>query len=141
MTNVFVRRITEMPGGIPYRDPRVSEKHFPGMQVASVEEQARIVIRWRLQNPKVYPPEDGKWLNMDYVIEEIINYQRQRLGNDKKYFKDGTVLNGVLVPKVVEPSMACSCGSTEADPVYCPTCRGKRIIGFKCRSCGKKRPR
>lgn len=139
----YTKPITMIPGGIPYRDERVPQKHFPGMEVSTEDQQLTRIVEWRLGNPNVYPPseEGGKFLNKDWVRDNQLRpYQKNRLGDNPAFFSGGKGAHFVVMEvRTSAPSRACECGATGASPVYCKTCSGARIISWKCNSCGKER--
>jgi hypothetical protein len=128
-----------IPGGWVFRDARTG-MHFDGMSV-SFNEQVAKIAQHRLSNPRVYDPtnrDDAKYLNEGFIKNELDDYQCNRLGHDKRW----------CVPKEdVEAAAMRETYYTQADPsicpkchkkmgnLYCPTCSGQRIIGFKC-ECG-----
>lgn len=136
----YTKPVTQLPGGIPFTDPRVGNKRFPGMEVSSEEEQITRIIDWRKKNPNVYPPSESEWLDFEKVRLELRKYQKNRLGDNRAYFTDGTNNNVPMIVKAVAPSKACpECGSMEASPRYCKTCSSSKLKGYTCLKCGKER--
>jgi hypothetical protein len=134
----YTRPITMIPGGIPFTDPLTPRKKFPGMEVSTEDEQVQRIITWRRQNPAIY--KDAKWLDASLVLQELRQYQLNRLGNNRAYFTNGTNLNIPLPVKQKEPSRPCPfCGATDATANYCKTCGGHKIKSWKCNNCGKDR--
>ena len=143
MSSFYTRPVTMLPGGIPYVDNRVPQKRFPGMEVSSEDEQLNKIITWRKQNPAVYPPSEdgGKYLDKEWIrVNQLRPYQKNRLGDSKAYFTDGVSTSfGMEIKVKSSPSSACSCGATDAKPIYCKTCSSSRITSWECLVCGKKR--
>lgn len=126
------------PGGYPFKDPRTG-KVFDGMS-ADLGLQAKNVVIHRRGNPRVYPPNDTGWFDVGAIRQEIINYMcslRPELCTDGVPLP----LNEPAAFAVQKPAHACpKCGSHEASPVYCKTCSGQKITGWKC-VCGTERPK
>lgn len=137
MSSFYTRPVTQLPGGLPFTDPREPRKKFAGMEVSSEDQQIGRIVKWRSENRALYP--EDKYLDWEYVRGELRKYQTDRLGNSKQYFTNGTSVSyGMeIVPRT--PSRACECGSMEATNEYCKSCSGARLIGFKCSACGKVR--
>lgn len=133
----YTKPITMLPGGLPFTDPVIPKKHFGGMEVSSEDEQIKRIIAWRTQNKASYP--DSKWFDFEMVRLELRAYQTNRLGNSRQFFTQGTNSNFGMEIKVSGPSGACSCGATDASPVFCRTCSRSKVVGYKCNSCGKQR--
>ena len=140
MSAFYTRPVTQMPGGIPFTDPRVPQKKFPGMEVSSEDEQIAKIIEWRRKNPNIYPATEAAAFDYEAVRVELRRYQKNRLGDNKQYFVDGAHNSIGIQIKHREPSTVCpKCGASEVTPRYCKTCRGSRVIGYTCVSCGKER--
>lgn len=137
MSSFYTRPVTMLPGGIPYTDPLQPRKHFPGMEVSTEDEQVKRIIKWRGENKHIYT--ESKWFEFESVRQELRTYQKNRLGNSKQFFVDGTNNSFGMEIKTKGPSRACECGATDATAVYCKTCSSSRVVGYKCNNCGKQR--
>lgn len=125
------------PSGWPYRDPKTG-MDFNGYQ-GSPQIIAVKIAEHRRANPKFYPGNEGQ--NVESIVQEIY---AAKFAVAPWMFKGQPDRNPVYQSATQsQPSnervngAACSCGSTEYIPVYCPTCSGRRITGRKCASCGK----
>lgn len=142
MSAFYTKPVTQLPGGIPFTDPRDGRKKFAGMEVSSEAEQVGRIIAWRQMNPGLYPPgeDGGKYLDIDWVRDnELRPYQKNRLGNSKAYFVDGANNNIGLIIEPARPKNVCECGSSEAEPIRCRSCASYRIKRWRCLACGKER--
>jgi hypothetical protein len=123
------------PGGWPFTDPRTKFtcNGFEG----TPDMQAVKIIAHRRANPHIYPPAEGQWFDRQSVAQEVM---AQKYATNPELFVGG----GQPAPKpkrkkIEHPISMCQhCGSTDWEPVYCPTCGGKRLTGYKCKQCGKQ---
>ena len=120
------------PGGYPFQDPRTGKK-FDGFENGGFNDQVRAIIRHRSVNPRLYPASEPKWLDYSDVALELEAYTCNRLGNDPLYchaentrMKPLARVNGFPVCPVCKETML---------PRYCPSCRHKRLIGYRCPKC------
>lgn len=137
MSAFYTKPVTQLPGGLPFTEPRDGRKRYPGMEVSSEDEQISRIISWRQKNPTLYP--EPEYYDFEKVRLELRKYQTDRLGNSKQFFVNGT---GGMVPMEVRPATpksVCSCGETAATPIYCKTCSSAKIKAWKCSACGKER--
>lgn len=132
------RNGTIVPGGYPFTDPRTGYS-FDAFTGGTFAGSVRQIIKHRLANPKIYDPvKDASSLSVDGVSKQLSDYTCARLGNSDEWCVDG-----VKIPaKVYQPptyGKACKfCGSTDFVPVYCSSCGGNKLRGFKCAKCGKE---
>jgi hypothetical protein len=126
------------PGGWAFKDPRTGMS-FNGME-ATLDQQELKIIKHRLANPKVYSQSDINFFDRQYVRQEIFQQLQSRSpGLFVGY--EGELVRAVQFSAEPQPSGKCSCGSEMFEPQYCPTCSGRKVIGFKCTDCGKVRSR
>lgn len=121
-------------GGYAFKDGRTGRK-FDGMS-ADLKLQAQNVIKHRQANPHIYPPDQPKYLDLDWVMLEIEDYMCKEnpaiCGGDAqpKVRKDPTF----DIPLPTEPCTVC--GFTSWSPNWCKTCGSGKVEGFKCGNCG-----
>lgn len=126
------------PGGYPFIDPKTGMK-FNGWE-GSPQMIAVKVAEHRRGNPTFYP--DGAGQDTNGIIQEIFAQKMKSM----PWLFVGQPDQGPQ-PYPSEPASQavtilgdkCGCGSTEYEPIYCPTCSGKRITGYKCKSCGRQK--
>ncbi len=135
-------------GGFGFKDPRTN-RTFDGMS-ADLTMQAREIIAHRMANPAIYPAHESSHFSLVDVIGEITRQVCQR--SPASCYDDRNSVRSTPVPPSVRrnpativvqaPSSVCrACGSGEWEPVYCKVCSGKKLTGYKCKSCGKERSR
>lgn len=131
------------PNGFGFTDPRTNRK-FDGMS-ADLTLQARNIQEHRLANPRFYPPHESGFLSLENIIQEIVGQVCLRSPSFCYNDEESTVRrqNQPLSNLPVEPPRTdCArCGSKDFDPIYCPTCSGQRLTGYRCKQCGKERPK
>lgn len=121
-------------GGFPFKDPKT------GMLFNGYEGTAQMiavkVMAHRDANSALYPNGSG---GLDAIVQEIYAQKNAQM---PWLFVGGPDDPG-LPPTITASTGAvggiCVCGATEVDPIYCPTCGGQRITGYKCRACGAER--
>ena len=119
------------PGGLVFKDSRTG-KLWNDMS-AFLDDRVTEVIRFRQQNPSIYDIEkDADLFDRKKVAQEITDQNYARLGNLSSYFIESS---GRSVPSYNTNTQGrCSCG-VELEPRYCPTCQGRRVIGYRCPKC------
>ena len=122
------------PGGLIFIDPRVPAAKWMDDHTF-LEERVQQVIKFRAANPNIYPLSDGKFLDPDYVRNEITVYNCTRLGNNSQWCLDEKAIK--TQPVAPKAEKICSCGG-ELKPKMCPTCGMPKIIGYTCKVCGKE---
>jgi predicted RNA-binding Zn-ribbon protein involved in translation (DUF1610 family) len=121
------------PNGYPFQDPRTGLK-FDAMS-GGLDDRVTQVIKHRRANPNIYPQTDPKYLDVDWVRLEIIDYICQQVPSN---------CNNGIVPKpvinVIElPTTPCpSCGQVSWSAAFCRTCGSGKISSYKCMNCGAK---
>ncbi len=137
MTYQLIRRQGDFPPeNYKYTDPRTG-KEFDGNGGFNFTVEA--ILYHRRGNPKLYPPEDLKFLDFDYVAVELDTHTCARLNNSSQFCKrsDGVVIlpkdGGETVPL---KSPCPNCGGTEGVEKLCQTCAGRRVTGYSCKQCG-----
>jgi predicted RNA-binding Zn-ribbon protein involved in translation (DUF1610 family) len=113
---------------------------FDGMSV-TFPEQVNKIISHRLLNPKQYPTTEPQFLDFDSVAHELDLYTCTRLGNHPTYCTDGSKngISAAAAPRyIVQTCPKCQSAMIEK---YCATCSGKKVVGYKCTSCGFERDR
>ncbi len=124
------------PGGYQYTDARTGMT-FDGNGGFDFTVQA--ILQHRRANKKLYPPEDLKELDVDYVSTILDEYTCNRLKNSSNWCKrsDGVVILPSAASGEIEKlkSPCPNCGNDEGRVKYCATCAGKRILGHYCTQC------
>lgn len=126
------------PGGFEFDDPRIPGKKF--MPFRTLEDVAADVIITRLANPHIYLSSDHVFLDVESVKQEILaalNFRHPEL------FEGGPSSAAITIQAkdlpVTAPGACKSCGSLDYQSIYCTTgCSGK-LLGYKCRGCGRTR--
>ena len=124
------------PGGFPFQDPKTG-MIFNGYE-GNAEMIAVKVSAHRQANQKLYPEGGG---DVGGIVQEIFSQKNAQM---PWLFSGGPDDPGMPPTAQVSasaggPGGSCVCGATETDPIYCPTCGGQRITGYKCRACGAER--
>lgn len=129
----LIRRDGAMPpGGYYFQDPKTGMK-FEGMS-ATFAEQVGTIISHRMANPKIYPATEPQFLNWDSVANELDVYTCTRLGNHPSFCFDPNSKPAANVPRIVVAECP-KCRGALIERT-CPTCAGRRVIGWKCSKCG-----
>lgn len=119
------------PGGFIFTDPRIGEAKYSDTHTF-LDERVKEVIKLRSANPNIYDPvKDSDYLNPVLVRQEIAAANCARLGNNPLYCFDE---NAPVITKVSANTLCVACNAP-LEPRYCPTCAGKRLIGYKCPQC------
>lgn len=130
------------PGGFSFVDERTGFK-VNGYE-GTPQMSAFKIKAHREGNPTLYPKTESQKFDINFIVQEI--YQ-QRSKTMPELFKElnGTVSSSVPVinqnrsNQPIKSSLGpCTCGSDMVFPIYCQTCSGNRITGYKC-TCGKER--
>ncbi len=121
--------------GWPFTDPRTGMK-FPGWE-GSPDMQSVKIAAHRAANPKLWPNGEGQ--DRGGIIQELF---AQKVRTHPYLFvgypdKDPSYRSQPEARETIVKGSACSCGCTEFIAEYCRTCSGNRIVGRKCKSCGK----
>lgn len=124
-----------IPGGFLFQDPRTGMTFKDGGFYSVVSQ----IQRHRQANPRLYPIDDGKWLDYDSICQELDDYSCLRLGNDPHWCSGGTP--APKNPKkvgytVTMPTPCTQCGGTNGTEIVCATCGGRKVTGWKCVACG-----
>jgi hypothetical protein len=124
-----------IPGGIRFQDPRIPSMRWTDDHTWP-EERATEVIIFRLANPKVYPPSESKWFDKQSVIQEIVDYNCQRLGNNPNFCTDSTAtMKNVNATNSVLPHVEkCTCGANMIQRMS--GCCGY-ATGWNCPQCNR----
>jgi hypothetical protein len=127
------------PNGWPFTDPKTGFK-CNGWE-GTPQMHAVKIIQHRRANPGVYPPGESQWFDAAAVIQEIYKQKASTHPHLFRGYPDGPrmVTREQKGSIVVSPTLICGCGSNEWEELYCKTCAGRRITGYKCRKCGKER--
>jgi hypothetical protein len=124
------------PGGYIFQDPLVPAAKWMDAHT-SLLERIKEVIRFRQSNPQVYPPEKTQFFDTLAVGIEITLYNCARLGNDPHWCYDETKSQMNIPNTTVKPAdNKCTCGAPLVERL-CPTCGGRRVIGWICPACKK----
>lgn len=124
------------PGGIIYEDPRIQSAKWTDDHTF-LDERTSEVIKFRAANPNIYP--EPEWTQTAFVRQQITDFNCQRLGNNPSYCLEERTLKSV--PFVPRAARLCPDCSVEIVPKYCPSCAGKRLIGYECPTCKKEFPK
>lgn len=125
------------PLGWPFKDERTGYT-ISGYD-GTPEMQAERVIKNRRANPHLYPTAETKWFDRASVVQEVY---RQKFKTHPYLFAgqpDKTPNTTLSKPKIEQAASICTCGANDWEAIYCPTCSGKKIKGYKCRACSKKK--
>lgn len=125
------------PGGWPFKDERTGFK--VGEYEGTPQMQAEKVIKNRRANPHIYPTSEGHWFSRDAVVQEI--YRNKFKTHAYLFAGQPDKAAGTTQAKVEVAASICACGASDWEPIYCPTCSGKKIKSYKCRKCGASRPK
>ena len=130
---------TMPPGGFPFTDPRTG-KVFPPFE-AFLDEQAAKIIHHRLANPHIYLSSDATYLDMELVKQEILAplYLRHKELFEGESDSAAIVIQAKDLP-VTAPGACKSCKGFDYESIFCTTgCASGKILGYKCRGCGRTR--
>jgi len=97
------------------------------------------IIAHRRANTHIYPRDESKWFDQQSVIQEIY---AQKAATHPHLFKGHpdvqiTPQADRIVSRVLAPTNQC-CGANEFEEILCRTCGGRKVVGFKCKKCGKE---
>ena len=121
------------PGGLIFKDPR-SGKVWDDTS-AFMDDRITEVIKFRMQNPSIYSPvNDTQFLDRKNVEQEITDQNYARLGPSSVYFLDPPTRT--IPGPSTHTAGRCSCG-VDLEPRYCPTCQGRKVIGYRCPKCNQ----
>jgi len=125
-----------IPGGFKFSDP-ITGKQYSDMHTLFPSRVLEI-IRDRRANHRLFT--DEKFLDPTYVADELSIQSCQRLKNNGLLCSNG--LPRVNQPVDAAPVMAVGrkcryCGSDKLEEVICASCSGRRIVDYKCQSCGR----
>ncbi len=117
-------------GGYSYTEPKTG-RVFDGM-LGNVEVTARSVIAFKKANPHLFPDGAGDLFS---TIQAVYQQKWQAM----PWLFIG--FNDPATPKSQPEAIpVCACGAVDWQPIYCKTgCAPGRIVGWKCKSCGKAR--
>lgn len=123
-----------LPSGMPFVDPRTG-RSFDAYQMG-LNETIRGIINHRSKNPTFYPESEGRWFDPIMVRQEVLRVAYEKRPDLFKQLDGEPIIQ--VAPVVNSKDPVCNnCGSLSLEPIYCPTCSGKRITGYKCNNCGK----
>lgn len=126
-----------LPGGIRFIDPRVPSMKWLDDHT-TLEERIKEVIRFRKQNPVLYPATETSPFDFISVGNEIVTQNCSRIGNDPNWCYDETKSQmNVPMPKVAPIENKCPDCNIPMMPRYCRTCGPKVINGWDCPQCKK----
>jgi len=126
-------------GGWGFKCPKTGMQ-FNGWE-GNWEHIARKVIKFREDNPKTFASSEIGDLNS--VVQEIFKQKHSTMPWLFRGEPDQGPGAYPSQPAAQQPMIVkgekCACGSTEFEAIYCPTCSGRKITGYKCRSCGRSK--
>lgn len=117
-------------GGYPFTDPRTGMK-FDGLS-ANLKNQAAKVVLHRKANPAIYPPSDARYLKTDLVAQEIQDQICARRPDICRPGNTRPVATRLAV--AVTPNACPKCNGPLVEKM-CPTCSGRRVVGWYCNTC------
>lgn len=133
------------PDGFSFSDPHTAMKFDD--EHADLNTQIARVIEHRKANPGIYPTHNIAAFHPASVAQEIIVQvcsRHPQLCEDSALV--GTMKNPVIsfapaqvpIVKTQRPNgQPCSkCNGDDFEPIYCKTCSGNRITGWRCKKCG-----
>jgi hypothetical protein len=124
------------PGQYIFTDPRTGQ-NFLGV---GFDETVREIIQHRQSNPKVYPKEDGAWLDFEHTAIELEEATCLRIGNNGRFCRPAndqkTFTPQNLGAAVQMPSPCIKCGELMGTEKLCDTCSGRRVLAWICVKCG-----
>jgi len=126
------------PGGFSFHD-RITGKSYNDTHTLFAD-RVREIIRDRLANKRLFT--DANATDFNAVAKELSLQTCGRLKNSLRYCTDGTPQKPKSavseLPVKKQTGVCVACGSDNVEPIYCPTCTGKRIIRYKCLVCLKE---
>ncbi len=125
-----------IPGGYQFHDS-ITGKSYTDRHTLFPSRVLEI-IRDRRANARLFT--DQKFVDEVHVADELSIQNCARLKNNPLLCGNG--LPRVNGPVDAAPVMAVSrkcryCGSDKLEEVICSTCSGRRIVDYKCQSCGR----
>jgi len=132
-----------LPGGYCFADP-ITGKGYYDMHTrfdARVDE----IINDRRANHRLFT--DEAKLDPTHVAKELSEQNCERLKNNPLFCSNGLpVVSSQNTQQTVILSAPTTkgcryCGSDKLTEVVCPTCLGRKVVGYKCQSCGKEMPK
>lgn len=121
-----------LPSGCAFTEPKTG-KVFDAYEQGILNTVSNI-IQHRMSNKAIFPRDNPNLFDPREVIQEVFEAAHAKRPELFVGF-DAVVVNGV--PSInLKPLTACAaCGSSDYEPEYCPTCSGKRQIGWRCVRC------
>lgn len=122
------------PGSFIFRDP-ITNKNYTDTHTG-FDERVKQIIKDRQANMRLI--RDATRLGYDTVATELSEQICERLNYNSKFCTGDAVvspsdMNGTPITR---PGMTCTrCGATQIEELICPTCSGRRVIGWKCKIC------
>ena len=123
-----------MPGGIIYEDPRTPAAKWLDDHTWT-DERARQIVAFRLANPTIYP--EPEWTDVKFVAQQVVDFNCQRIGYNPQFCME----YNKPAPYVAPAARTCPEDGAKLDEKYCPTCSGKKLIGYECPVCKKEYPK
>lgn len=127
------------PSGYRFDDP-ITGKKYADLHT-SFEGRVREIIRDRNANHRLFI--DERFVSAEYVARELSEFCCRRLKNNPMFCSNGLPkINQLVQSPVVLRGKTCRfCQSSELEEILCATCFGRRVTGYKCKSCGKETPK
>lgn len=123
--------------GWPFTDPRTGFicKGYEGTPTM----HAVKIINHRRANPHVYSKDEPQWFDTQSVVQEIYAQKAATHPHLFRGFDDAMVtIQNVNNRQALAPTVKCKCGAQDFDPIFCKTCGGRKVTGYRCKSCGKE---
>ena len=125
-----------IPGGYLYEDPRTptavwNQPHF------NIDDVAAGVQAFRLANLRIYP--EPEWTDYKFIRQQVVDFNCRRIGFDPNFCQD--VNKTTYAPPLPESNRTCPKCQTVLVPMFCPTCSGRRVTGYKCEACKSEFPK
>lgn len=125
-------------GGYQFHDP-ITGKTYQDRHTL-FDSRVKEIIRDRLANKRLWT--DNRLVDPVFVSEQLSVQNCTRLKNNPMICSNG--LMPVNQPVDAAPVMAVGrkcryCGSDKLEEVVCEVCSGRKIVDYKCQSCGRNK--
>lgn len=123
------------PGGFQFSDP-ITGKKYADLHT-SFEGRVAEIIRDRNANHRLFT--DDRLVSAEHVSRELSEFCCRKLKNNPMFCSNGLPQINQLAPVSAPVAKRCRhCGSNDLEEILCPTCSGRKVIGYKCKACGRQ---